>query len=178
MCASPRLASDGERPADFALAMADVIIRKMTEGDAQAAARVFYDAVHFGACGDYNEAQRTAWAPVPPRGSAWRDRLLAQHGFVAEQNGAVVGFMTLRADGYLDFAYVAPSHIGKGVAKQLYVSIVARARELGLTRLTSEASYSARRFFERQGWRVVKEQTVTRGGVSMTNFAMEKGIGG
>jgi len=101
---------------------------------------------------------------------------MEQHGLVAERGGAVIGFMTLRADGYIDLAYVAPGHMGQGIAKQLYVSIVAKA--LGLTRLMSEASYPARRFLERQGWTLIREQTVICKGVSMMNFVMEKGIGG
>lgn len=48
------------------------------------------------------------------------------------------------------------------------------ARDIGVTRLTSDASYLARQFFERQGWSVIKEQTLTRHDVSMTNFLMEK----
>ncbi|MEE8296943.1 MAG: GNAT family N-acetyltransferase, partial [Hyphomicrobium sp.] len=88
--------------------------------------------------------------------------------------GAIIGFMTLQADGYIDFAYVAPDHIGQGIAKQLYDRTTAEAREIGVQRLYSEASYPARRFFERRGWSVVKEQTITRRDVSMTNFLMEK----
>ena len=158
--------------------MPDAIIRRMVEADAEPAASVFYDAVRFGAGGDYDEAQRKAWAPAPPEGSGWRDRLMAQHGFVAEQDGTLIGVMTLRDDGYLDLAYVAPGHMGKGIAKQLYDRIVAKAREIGVMRLTSDASFPARQFFERQGWAVVKEQIVTRGGVCLTNFVMEKRIGG
>ena len=154
--------------------MADVIIRKLAESDAEAAAGVFYDAVHFGTASHYNDAQGKAWAPAPPEGTGWRDRLMTQHGFVAELDGAIIGFMTLRPDGYIDFAYVAPGHIGQGIAKQLYDRILAQARDIGVTRLTSDASYPARQFFEQQGWSVIKEQTVTRNGVSMTNFAMEK----
>ncbi len=45
---------------------------------------------------------------------------------------------------------------------------------MGVRRLYSEASHLARAFFERQGWSVVREQTVSPRGVPMTNFVMEK----
>ena len=40
--------------------------------------------------------------------------------------------------------------------------------------LTTHASLTARPFFERRGYRVLREQQVERHGVRMTNFVMEK----
>ena len=87
--------------------------------------------------------------------------------------GLAAEYAFRRDDGYLDFAYVAPDAMGQGVAKALYDAILAVAEKAGLARLTSEASHLARRFFERQGWRVVEEQSVARNGVTLTNFRME-----
>lgn len=53
-----------------------------------------------------------------------------------------------------------------------------RRRGGGLGRIFTEASITARPFFERQGFRVVREQTVSRQGVSMINFVMEKDLPG
>lgn len=50
----------------------------------------------------------------------------------------------------------------------------AKARELGATTLTTEASRMARPFFERQGWSVVAEQVVVIRGVRLTNYRMRK----
>ena len=38
----------------------------------------------------------------------------------------------------------------------------------------THASITARPFFERRGWHVVKEQQVERRGVLLTNFVMER----
>jgi len=122
----------------------------------------------------YDEAQRRAWAPEVPATASWLERIRAQTALVAERNGVLVGFMTMTAGGYIDLAYVAPRHIGKGVAKALYDAILAEALQEGRTKLRAEASHLARAFFERQGWSVVRRQTVARGGVRMTNFLMEK----
>ena len=40
--------------------------------------------------------------------------------------------------------------------------------------VTTHASITARPFFEKRGYRVVKEQQVERHGVLLTNFVMEK----
>lgn len=158
--------------------MADVRIRRFRDADAPATAQVFYDSVHRATQDFYDDAQRQAWAPQVPDLEAWLDRIKPQTAFVAERDGAVIGFMTLRDDGYIDFAYVAPDAVGHGVAKALYDAVLAEAKKAKFGRLTSEASHLARRFFERQGWRVVEEQSVLRNGVALTNFRMEFDIGG
>ena len=156
--------------------MQEILVRRFMESDADALGRVYFDAVRFGTTEFYDEAQRQAWAPAPPTGDSWRERLKSQYTFVAEQQGIVIGFMTLRADGLIDFAFVAPDHIGQGVAKKLYAGLIQHAQAIGLQCLHTEASHLARRFFERQGWRVLKEQIVKKRGVAMTNFLMEKNL--
>jgi putative acetyltransferase len=64
--------------------------------------------------------------------------------------------------------------VGRGVGGGLYGAVERVARADGIRRIFTEASITARPFFERQGFRVVREQTVVRRGVAMTNFAMEK----
>ena len=41
-------------------------------------------------------------------------------------------------------------------------------------RITTHASRTARPFFERRGYRVLRAQTVVRHGVALENFVMEK----
>ncbi len=88
--------------------------------------------------------------------------------------GKIVGFMNLAPNGYLDLAFVHPDWIGKGVAARLYERLENYARAEGMPSLDSDASLFARPFFERQGWRILKEQQPVRNGVSLTNFHMEK----
>ena len=51
-----------------------------------------------------------------------------------------------------------------------------RASKGGLGKIFTEASITARPFFERRGLRAVRERIVMVWGVSMTNFAMEKDL--
>lgn len=154
--------------------MKPILIRPFADDDAEATARLYFESVRIGAKSRYDESQRRSWAPAVPETLQWLGRLRSQFTFVAVQERAVVGFMTIDDCGYIDLAYVAPDMIGKGVAGRLYETIEAHAAELAMTRLHSNASHLARAFFERQGWSVVAEQSVIRGGVALTNFAMEK----
>ena len=89
----------------------------------------------------------------------------------------MVGFMSLEPQGRIDLAYVAPRVVGSGVAWRLYQALEAEARRRGLMGLRTEASLSARPFFERQGWQVEAEQEVERDGISLRNFRMSKQLG-
>jgi putative acetyltransferase len=50
----------------------------------------------------------------------------------------------------------------------------AKAVELSVSRLFTEASITAKSFFQRMGFSVVKEQEVTHRGEIFINYAMEK----
>lgn len=151
-----------------------LFIRPFQDEDLAATAQIFFEAVHIGARDHYDEAQRHAWAPALPEPVQWQQRLTSQTTLIAEQGNQIVGFMSLSRDGCIDLAFVTPDRINSGVATQLYEAIVTEASTRGLTGLRTEASYLARNFFIRHGWQITKQQTVTRNGVALTNFAMEK----
>jgi putative acetyltransferase len=100
--------------------------------------------------------------------------MAGRRSLVAEEASEVVGFAELEGDGHLDMLYLRGDAVGRGVGWRLYSEVEREARSLGLGRIFTEASITARPFFERQGFRVVREQTVSRRGVEMTRFAMEK----
>lgn len=150
-------------------------IRSGRPGDGLAARAVFQAAVHRGAAAFYSPEERAAWAPPGPAPDDWEARLLAGHCRVAEDaQGTLVGFMTLGNDGYLDFAYVAPDWMGKGIAGALYDVIEGVARDRAMPVLSTEASHLAKRFFSRFGWITIARQSVIRQSVAITNFRMEK----
>ena len=153
-----------------------VLIRPYRDDDASATAEIFFDSIRYGTASHYDEVQRQAWAPDIPEPPGWQARLGPQTVFVAERGGSVIGFMSLTRSGCIDLAYMLPDAIGQGVARSLYEQILSTALRDGLTRLYTEASHLALPFFQRQGWRVVKRQTVSRNGVALENFVMETEI--
>lgn len=139
---------------------------------------IFFNAVREGAAGFYDAEQRRAWASTVPSGPNWAFRLDAQRTVVARNADRPVGFMTLADDGYIDLAFVDPAHQRRGVGSLLYAQIEALARDAKIERLYSEASHLVRGLFEQKGWTVVQEQRIERKGVTLTNFKMEKRLGG
>ena len=78
---------------------------------------------------------------------------------------------------------ILPSERHKGYASEMLKLLLEICREFGEKKVlltcdkTNEASrktITARPFFEHRGYRVIREQTVIRNGIPLTNFIMEK----
>lgn len=123
---------------------------------------------------DYTLDQTLAWAPdaIDPEG--WPARLAAGSTWVAASGGRAAGFISLEWDGHLDMLYVHPDFGGRGVASMLLRQLEASAKSCGLIRLFTEASITAKPFFESRGFRVIEPQTVIRRGQALVNFRMER----
>lgn len=148
-------------------------IRPYRAEDRATCAQLVHDAVHHGAAAFYTPQQRAAWCPSPEPDLSKPDRFAGQIALVAEEETALVGVMSIvPARAYLDMAYVAPHKMGTGVAARLLRQLTDTARARGLTRLTTDASHLARRFFEKHGWRVDGLETVERDGQRLERFSM------
>lgn len=150
-------------------------IRPYRAGDLDAVIDIFLRAVRETASRDYAPEEIDAWAQADrAEWDVWRREART---FVAEVEGAPAGFSDLEADGHLDMMFVHPRPQGRGVATVLLARIEAEARALSLPRLFTEASLTARPFFERRGFRLLEAQRVDIRGRRMTNFRMEKVLG-
>ena len=91
-------------------------------------------------------------ARVPWWRARWRDELVPNAAImVAEQAGALIGFVTLDATGYLDQLVVAPDQWGSELGDRL----VAEAKRLSpdcITLLVNADNARAIRFYERNGF--------------------------
>ncbi|MBM6721640.1 GNAT family N-acetyltransferase [Pseudoflavonifractor phocaeensis] len=140
-------------------------LRPYRPEDCPALAELFYHTVHTVCVRDYTQSQLDAWADGRVELAAWNASFLEHTTLVAVEGETIVGFADLAADGYLDRLYVHRDWQRRGVASALCDALPG-------ARVT-RASLTARPFFERRGWRVVREQQVERHGVLLTNFIME-----
>ena len=150
-----------------------VTLRPYRPEDCPALAHLFYETVHTVCAADYTPAQLEAWAPGSgPDLAAWDASFQAHTTLVAEIGGRLAGFGDLDpAAGYLDRLYVRREFQRRGVASALCDALeqASRARPL-----TTHASRTARPFFEKRGYRVLRPQQVERRGQQLENFVMEK----
>lgn len=149
-------------------------IRLFETQDAAQVAQLFHDTVHAINIVDYSSSQVKAWAPDDVHFRNWAKVCSSRFTYVADDGGVIAGFGELEPNGHIDCFYCHKNYLRRGVGKQLYGAIEAKAVELTLNRLFVEASITAKPFFERMGFLVVKEQEVVRRDESFINYVMEK----
>lgn len=153
-----------------------IIIEQYKSEDCTALAELFFETVHRINRKDYSPRQLKAWAPQRPDIALWNASLERNLCLVARCGDRIVGFTDMREDGYLDRLYVHHRFQRRGIARMLTENLERRAREKGTEKIFTEASITALPFFEAQGYRRVRIQSVKRKDVEMTNYLMEKSL--
>lgn len=149
-------------------------IRDYENRDLAGVAAVFTEAVHGLTAHRYDAAQRAAWAPRPPDLTVWARRMAGVRTLVAERDRVLIGFQSYQENGHIDFLYIRPDAVRRGVATALYRAAEERLAAAGVGVLFTEASLVAAPFFAKQGFHVVEAQEVERGGVRLRRYVMEK----
>lgn len=149
-------------------------IRSFQVQDAEAIAQLFHDTVREINCRDYSATQVKAWAPDNLYFRNWVEECASRITYVAELKGLILGFAELERSGHINCFYVHKDYQRCGVGKRLYQAIEAKAFDLGITNLTTEASITAKPFFQRVGFSVIKAQEVMRRDETFLNYVMQK----
>jgi N-acetylglutamate synthase-like GNAT family acetyltransferase len=149
-------------------------VRTYEIGDTKQIVKLFYDTVHEVNIRDYTKAQVDAWAPADIDIESWTKSLSSKFTFVAEEGETIAGFGQLEGNGHIDCFYCHKDFQRQGIGRIILEQIDAKARNSGIKKLFTEASITAKAFFESYGFMVVKKQEVERRGQKFINFAMEK----
>lgn len=152
----------------------ELTLREYNSADLEEILALFYDTVHNVCSKDYTPGQLDAWAPVLTDKKRWDDTLLRTYAVVAVRDDSIAGFANIDRTGHLDRLYVHSSCQGNGVGGALLREMEAFAAREERPVISVEASLTARDFFLRHGYRIVKEQMVWRNGEYITNYVMNK----
>jgi putative acetyltransferase len=158
-------------------AVTSLQVRRYTPADLVGLISLFRDTVRRINCRDYSDQQVLTWAPDHIDPQQWSRRFETKAVRVAELEGAAVGFVEVARDGQIDMLYVHADHQGEGIATALLRAAEAWAQTRGLARLFTEATITARPFFERRGFRVIAPQRVIRRALEFINYRMDKVLG-
>lgn len=149
-------------------------IRPYRSRDCGQILRLFYETVRTVNARDYSPEQLAVWATGREDPSQWDRSLSAHQTLVAWEGERILGFADLdAAEGYLDRLYVHKDYQRQGIATALCDQLEALVTDKPVT---TYASITAKPFFQRRGYRVVRRHQVERGGILLTNFFMEKPV--
>lgn len=151
-------------------------IRLFENQDAEKIARLFHETVHAVNIHDYSSAQVEAWAPENIHFRDWQKICSNRFTYVADDQGVIAGFGELEPNGHIDCFYCHKDYQRCGVGTQIYQAIEAKAFDLRVNHLITEASITAKPFFQRMGFSTVKKQQVTCRGEVFINYVMEKSL--
>lgn len=147
-----------------------MLIRKYKTEDCEQIVKLFFDTVHNINAKDYTKKQLDAWATGNVDLTQWNSSLQKHYSLVAIENNIIVGFGDIDKTGYLDRLFVHSDYQGQGIASAICEELEKNAKRI----VTTHASITAKPFFEKRGYKVVKEQQVERQGVFLKNFVMTK----
>jgi putative acetyltransferase len=148
-------------------------LRPFLPADLPRLAAIFRTSIEELTGDDYNEAQQAAWAAFADE-EAFGEKLADNLTLVALVQGDIAGFASLRDKDQLDMLYVDPQAAGQGVAGVLCDALEKLAGARGATKLSVDASDTARGFFEKRGYQALQRQTIDCFGEWLGNTVMEK----
>ena len=147
-----------------------MILREYQSTDCKELAELFYNTVHSVNAKDYTKEQLDVWATGQVDLTKWNQSLQEHFSIVAVDDDIIVGFGDIDKTGYLDRLFVHSDYQGKGIATAICDQLESAVQK----NIVAHASITARPFFEKRGYKVIKEQQVERQGIFLTNFVMMK----
>jgi putative acetyltransferase len=151
-----------------------ISIRLARMSDLAEIQKMFVDTISAICKDDYSSKQIKVWTSSIENTPLWTDKLTSQYFLVAELDNKIVGYCSLSNNDYLDLLYVHKDYQRQGIADQLFSEIEKEAIKKNGTVLHSDVSKTARPFFEKKGFQILKEQTNVRQGVEIINYKMAK----
>lgn len=147
-----------------------MIIRKYQTSDCKELIDLFYNTVHNVNAKDYTKEQLNVWATGQVDLEKWNESLQGHFSVVAVDDEIIVVFGDIDKTGYIDRLFVHADYQGKSIA----TAICNQLEQAVKGNIITHASITAKPFFEKRGYKLVKEQQVERQGNFLTNYVMIK----
>ncbi len=151
-----------------------MIIRIATVTDLPELATLFRETVLTHAPQHYSAEQTQAWAAAADAPQRFQRLILEVTTYVAEDDTGILGFAGLGDDGYIAAVYVRHDGLRQGIGSSLMATVLAAAKDQGMTRLYSEASEFSLGLFQKFGFRQYDTEIVERSGVQFKRYLVEK----
>ena len=147
-----------------------MLIRKYHSSDCPKLAELFYNTLHTINAKNYTKEQLDVWATGQTDLAKWNQSFQEHYTIVAADGEVITGFGDIDKTGYLDRLYVHKDYQKRGIA----TDICSQLEQIIQGDILTHASITARPFFEKRGYQVIKAQQVERQGIFLTNFIMIK----
>lgn len=156
--------------------MNNIKLRQANINDVEKITQLFFDTIQNINIRDYSQEEVDDWSSWKADIDKWLVKMSEQHFTIAEINNQIVGFCSLAPDGYLDFMFVHKDFQNQGIASALLSEIENKAIEQKNDLIYSDVSITAKRFFERKGFVVERQQLKKSKKKELVNYRMTKPV--
>lgn len=148
-------------------------IRKFRVEDAAEVARLHRATIKYVNSKDYSPQEIKAWTN---RSSAKRmkgslDKIMR---YVAVDGKKIVGFGDFHLTGELGGLYIHKDYLSKSIGKKMLMKLESEAYKKGLKEFHLESTITAKIFYVKQGYKVIKKGKHNMGDQKLTIFHMRK----
>lgn len=150
----------------------NITLRKAKLDDLTEIQNLFEQTIMKTCKSEYSLSERKVWSNAVKKNKKWNKSLKDEYFIVAEVEGIIAGFSSLKNKEYLNLMYVHKDYTRKGIASILYKNIKAKSKEYGIEKLSADVSKTARPFFEKKGFRVIKENINVIENETIINYKM------
>lgn len=149
-------------------------IRQATPADLPQITQLFYETIQTINSKDYPQDQIDDWSSWHTEYPKWREKMADQYFIVATRNRTITGFASLAPTGYLDLMFIHKDYQRQGIASLLLAELERKALQQRNPEITTEASITAKPFFERHGFTVRQKQRKQSRHKTLENYLMAK----
>lgn len=153
-------------------------LRRYRIEDTEGLQHIYYNTIHNINKRDYTPEELEVWAPS---GTYTQDkkqkdiiRFTRINPFVVAEDDFPLGFAELEEKGHINCFFVHDEHGGRGIGSMLLKACETEAKQLGYNRMFAEVSITAKPFFQKKGFKVIKPILCDIKGLKMKYYEMEK----
>ena len=151
-------------------------LRPMLPTDLPVLAEIFRASIEGLTDEDYSIEQQEAWAARADDLESFGGRLTSNLTLVATLEQAPIAFASLESDRKIDMLFVHPGAVRHGAATKLVDALETLAAGRGTVRVTTDASDTARPFFDQRGYVADQRNTIMLGDEWLSNTTMHKDL--
>ncbi|WP_438711400.1 GNAT family N-acetyltransferase [Aquimarina muelleri] len=108
--------------------------------------------------------------------SYWQEKFENDFIYNAKLNGEIVGSFSMDKKGNIEYLFVHMNYHGQGIASDLYSEIEKIARKTNIKMLTTQVNKITRSFFEKKGFKIIKNSVKVVGGEEIISYSGVKSI--
>ncbi|WP_378177699.1 GNAT family N-acetyltransferase [Aquimarina sp. SS2-1] len=139
-------------------------ISRATDSDLPLMQRLFYQTVTIYGSKIFTKEEVKIFSRLALDKKHWAQKFVEDFVYNVKLNGEVIGSFSLSKDGMIEYIFVHQSYQGRGIAKKLYLRLEQVARDAGIDSLTTRINPNTREFFEKNGFKILKNMKKVSGG--------------